>query len=165
MKRKIFLHLCKCSLLLVLVCPSYARELVCIGDVCRTVETGTAQDVNPDPPKATVKARVADVKFWLVTGVNVAVSITATKKLVDCRHDHGIGPCVDGGYGEFKARETLRQGFTGGVTLISFEIKKIEDREDNKYKFWWLLPALNSAWNASGMIRNASHSFPPRDKD
>lgn len=145
-----------------------AAEELCIEGVCREVETGPLLSLTQDTarmPLKAIKPRVADLKFWIVTVADVAISIAATRKLVNCRHDHGIGPCVDGGYGEFKTREGLRQAFAGGATLISFEIKKIEDSNDDKYKFWWALPVGNIAWNASGMVRNATHGFPPKEKE
>jgi hypothetical protein len=118
------------------------------------------------PPKPGIVHRVFDKKFAAVLVADIVVSVVATKKLKKCRADHGIGPCADGGYGEFTAREILRQIQTGAVSLLSWKIKTLDDRDGSKYKFWWLFPAANAAWNAGGIIQNATkHNWPPRDKD
>ena len=135
---------------------------------CREVETGPIvkdfqQDVNATPPKDIIKHRVTDWKFWTANGVSIGSSIAATYSLVKCREDHGIGPCTDGGYGEFKTREGLRQGLTGGIVLLSFKIKSIEDENNDRYKFWWLLPVGNAAFNSSIIITNASKHYGPKE--
>ncbi len=143
-------------------------RLVCVNTVCRYVETGPiarpfAQDLNAVPPKPAAKARVADWKFWAVTAGTIGISVATTKSLVDCRHDHGIGPCVDGGYGEFRAREVLRNGLAVGINLITYQINRIEDDEDHKFKTWWLMPVGVTAWNAATMVRNKVHTYPPKE--
>src|SRR5690242_10911042 len=81
---------------------------------------------NPDPPKHAILHRVFDKKFLFLTALSVGTSIAATITISRCRRDHGIGPCTDGGYGEFNARETLRQVQTGFLIIPSWKIKKIE---------------------------------------
>lgn len=116
-----------------------------------------------DPPKPTLRHRVFDKKFLFVTAANVGFSIAATRSLVKCRHDHGIGPCTDGGYGEFKTREGLRQGLTGGLAILSYFHKQAEDEDGGKYKFWWLFQAGNTAVNAGVIVQNARKHYGPRD--
>jgi hypothetical protein len=112
-----------------------------------------------------IKHRVFDKKFLVATAVSVGLSIAATRSLVRCRADHGIGPCTDGGYGPFTQREVLRQGMTGFLILPSYETKRIEDRDDAKHKFWWLFPAFNAAWNSGVIVQNARKRYGPKDKD
>jgi hypothetical protein len=121
-------------------------------------------DVNPGPPKKGIIGRIFDKKLLFLTAVDVGLSIAATKSLVSCRADHGIGACTDGGYGEFKTREGLRQGLTGFLALTSWELKWIEDQDGDKYKFWWLFQAGNAAVNAGVMIENGRKHFGPKDK-
>jgi hypothetical protein len=112
-----------------------------------------------------IKHRVFDKKFLVATALSVGLSIAATRSLVRCRADHGIGPCTDGGYGPFTQREVVRQGMTGFLILPSYEIKRIEDRDDAKHKFWWVIPAFNAAWNSGVMVENARKHYGPKDKD
>lgn len=139
---------------------------VCVDGVCRTVETGPlvrdfAQDVNADPPKSVFRQRLFDKKLVGLLAADIGVSIASTRSLVRCRADHGIGPCNDGGYGEFKARETLRQAQTATLDLCAIFLKRAEDKQDGR-KFWWLFPTFNTAWNASNIARNAFHTYPPK---
>lgn len=137
--------------------------------ICRTVYVGPLpslqQDVNLDPPKKVIRQRFFDKKAVFLTVVNVGVSIWATLELNECRKDHGIGPCTDGGYGPFKAREILRQGQTGGLTLISLKIKSIEDRNDDKHKFWWTFQAGNIGWNLGVILQNRAKHYGPKEID
>jgi len=116
----------------------------------------------PDPPKPGFRHRVFDKKFLLVTAVSVGVSIAATRSLTRCRADHGIGPCTDGGYGEFKAREVLRQGLTGFFILPSYKVKSIEDNQGCKHKFWWVFPVVAIGMNAGVMVQNQSKHYGPK---
>jgi hypothetical protein len=117
-------------------------------------------------PKPARRHRVFDKKFLLLTAVSVGASIAASFAIHRCRRDHGIGPCTDGGYGEFKTRETLRQGLTAFLILPSYKIKKIEDEDGGKYKFWWLFPAANAGLNLGVIAQNAGKRYgPKRDKD
>lgn len=140
------------------------------GEICREVEVGAlvrdfAQDINRDPPKDIRRHRVADWKWWTANIVSVGTSAAATYYLWRCREDHGIGPCTDGGYGPFKAREILRQGQTGAFIGISWKIKEIEDNQGSHYKFWWLFPVGNAAYNAGVMIENARKNYGPKEVD
>jgi hypothetical protein len=140
------------------------ERTVCIEDICRTVQEGPLPDMAQELPKPAAHGpRIADLKFWLATGINIGVSVATTWTIARCRADHGIGPCQDGGYGEFKTREGLRQGLTGGLTLVSFEIKKIEDTNGDRHKFWWLFPVGETAVNASVIIENAARHFGPKE--
>jgi hypothetical protein len=117
----------------------------------------------PDPPKPTVLHRVFDKKFLIVTAISVASSVAATYTINRCRQDHGIGPCTDGGYGPFRAREILRQVQTGFLVLPSFKIKQIEDRKEMKHKLWWLFPAINTVLNTGVMIQNSRKHYGPKE--
>ncbi len=112
-----------------------------------------------------VKHRTFDKKFLVWTALSVGASIAVTATLTRCRHDHGIGPCTDGGYGEYKTREVLRQGLTGFLILPAYKIKKIEDEDGSRHKFWWLLPAFNTGANATIIAQNALKRYGPREKD
>jgi hypothetical protein len=117
-------------------------------------------------PKAPVKHRIADKKFWLLTAASVGASVAASFAVNRCRRDHGIGPCTDGGYGEFKTREVLRQGLTAFLILPTYKIKKIEDEDGAKHKFWWLFEAGNIGLNAGVIAQNAGkHYGPKRERD
>jgi len=109
--------------------------------------------------------RVFDKKFFFLTALSIGTSIAATVTITRCRRDHGIGPCTDGGYGPYTARETLRQVQTGFLILPSYKIKRIEDEDRIKHKFWWVFPAFNAAWNSGVMIENARKHYGPKDKD
>ena len=113
-------------------------------------------------PISAIKHRVADKKFWLATGISIGTSIAATITISRCRHDHGIGPCTNGGYGPFQARETLRQVQTGFLILPSYKIKAIEDRNNDKHKFWWLFPAINAGLDSGMIIQNARKHYGPK---
>jgi hypothetical protein len=115
-------------------------------------------------PKPVVR-RILDKKFLLQTALNVGISIAATRSLAACRRDHGIGPCTDGGYGEFKAREVLRQGMTLASIPLSFKIKSIEETNQDKHKFWWIIQAVPIGINSGVMIQNASKHYGPKEKD
>ena len=112
-----------------------------------------------------IKHRVFDKKFLLATAISVGVSIAATATITRCRRDHGIGPCTSGGYGEYHARETLRQVQTGFLILPSYKIKRIEDEDGKKHKFWWVLPAINAAWDGGVIAENARKHYGPKEKD
>ena len=104
----------------------------------------SSTQIEPIPvtePVPAVKHHVFDKKLIILTAVSIGVSIATSSTINRCRHDHGIGPCSDGGYGEFKAREVLRQVQTGFLVLPTFKIKKIEDDRQSKHKFWWLIEA------------------------
>lgn len=111
------------------------------------------------------KHRVFDKKFIFVTALSVGVSIAATVAVSRCRHDHGIGPCVDGGYGEYKQREALRQGLTAFLIWPSYRIKQIEDSEGSEHSWWWTLQAANTALNIVPIAINARRHYGPRDRD
>lgn len=110
-----------------------------------------------------VKHRVADKKFWISTAISVGSSIAASATINRCRHDHGIGPCTDGGYGEFKTREGLRQGLPAFLILPTYKIKQIEDEDGSKYKYWWLLQAANAGVNVGVIIQNKRKHYGPRE--
>ncbi len=119
-----------------------------------------------EPPKPGIRKRVFDKKFLAVTAVNIGASVAASFALNKCRHDHGIGPCTSGGYGEFKTREALRQGLTGFLVFTSWKLKQLEDEDGSKHKFWWLFQAANTGVNAGVIAQNASkHHWPARDRD
>lgn len=146
-------------------CPAWANE-VCVDGVCRSVETGPLvkdfqQDVNT-APKPALKHRVTDFKFWLANGASIGSAIAANKTIGDCRRDHGIGVCAGGGYGEFHAREGIRDGTAGVLALVSWKIKSIEDDGDYHHKFWWVFPVGNTAYNLVPIIQNVTRSYGPR---
>jgi hypothetical protein len=116
-----------------------------------------------DPPKPTILHRVFDKKFLVVTAINVGVSIGTTLAIAKCRQDHGIGPCQDGGYGPFPAREALRQGLTGFLILPSFKVKAIEDRDNDKHKFWWLIQTVPVAINTQILVSNRLKHYGPKE--
>lgn len=158
------------AFLLILSQPAFAATAtLCNSEgTCREVEIGPIvkdfqQDVNTVPPKDTIKTRVADWRFWTANGISVGTSIAATRTITKCREDHGIGPCNAGGYGEYKSREFLRQAQTGTLFFISLKIKGIEDENHDRYKFWWLLPLGNAAYNAEVIITNATKHFGPKE--
>lgn len=112
-----------------------------------------------------VKHRVFDKKFLAVTALSVGLSVAASFTLARCRHDHGIGPCSDGGYGEFKAREVLRQVQTGFLILPTWKLKSVEDEEGAKHKFWWIFEAANAGLNAGVIAENRSKHYRPKELD
>ena len=123
------------------------------------------KDANQDPPKPGIVQRVFDKKFFFLTALSIGTSIAATATITRCRRDHGIGPCTDGGYGPYAQREALRQVQTGFLILPSYKIKRIEDQDGIRRKFWWVFPAFNAAWNSGVMIENARKHYGPKDKD
>lgn len=144
----------------------------CESGLCRPVVTSPLPSPTarlaaalPHGPVATVKRRVADWRWWVVTGVTVGTAIVTTRTIDRCRTDHGIGPCVDGGYGEYRAREALRISLAVGINAVSWPIKKIEDEDGRRFKTWWLLPAGVTAWNASTIARNRARTFGPRETE
>jgi len=148
-------------------CASAKEVPVCYSGVCRMVEQDPLPSPtrDPGPMQKAAKHRVADAKFWLGAAANIGVSIARTKTLVDCRHDHDFGTCVDGGYGEFRTREALTQTLTGGLTVLSYFHKRAEDQDpDTKYKFWWLFSGINTGMNAGVIIENATKSHKDRDR-
>lgn len=151
----------KLAVLLLFAASLSAKEVpVCYGGVCRMVETGV-----PEEPIPVVKHRLIDKKFVALTLLNIGVSVAATKSLVACRADHGIGPCTDGGYGPFPAREAVRQAFTGTMALISLKLKSIEDKGTYRFKFWWIPQAVSIGVNAGVMIQNASKNYKPKERE
>lgn len=159
-------------LLLSLLFPLAAQAntaRVCYENVCRDVEVGPvakpfAQDL-ANPPTPAAKPAVADLKFWLLTGANIGLSVARTKSLVRCRADHGIGPCTDGGYGEFKAREIIQQGATAGSIILSYFHKRAEDRDGSSPKFWWIWQGGSIALNTGVIVTNASKHYGPKERD
>ncbi len=161
------------ALLLVLLYSTPARAQERSSDA--PVSTGDSLQKPLDLPKTTIRRRVFDKKFLVVTAVSVGVSIGTSFAVNKCRHDHGIGPCQEGGYGEFKTREGLRQGLTGFLILPSWKLKQIEESpvltgaKDNgqgaKHKFWWLFPAANAGFNAAIIAQNKFKHYGPRDHD
>jgi hypothetical protein len=117
------------------------------------------------PPEPKAAARVTDKKFWMLTGLNVGLSVAATRSLVACRADHGIGPCTDGGYGPFNAREVLRQVLTVATIPISWKIKSIEDGNHDRHKFWWVMQAIPIGINSGVMIQNTVKHYRPKETD
>ncbi len=67
-----------------------------------------AGTLSAEPPS---KPWYKDWKVWAVIGTSIASSAVATKEAHDCRMrpNAGISFC-QGGYGEFKARESVRMG-------------------------------------------------------
>jgi hypothetical protein len=77
-----------------------------------------------------------------------------------------VGGAAAEGSGEFKTREVLRQGLTAFLILPTYKIKKIEDEDGAKHKFWWLFEAGNIGLNAGVIAQNAGkHYGPKRDRD
>lgn len=61
-----------------------------------------------------VLARIGEVTLDHI--LPAATSLLATNAIHNCRQRFGIGGgCPDGGYGEFKAREAIRFGFSVGM--------------------------------------------------
>lgn len=110
---------------------------------------------------AEAKPRVADKKFWVMAGLAVASSIATTQSIHRCRQDHGIGPCIGGGYGEFRARETVRFSLTGGLVVASYFWKRIDSESGTKHSFWWTLPLGAIAVNGGTIARNQLRTFGP----
>jgi hypothetical protein len=106
--------------------------------------------------------RTLDKKFWVLTAVNVGVSIATSLAVQRCARDHGFGVCQAGGYGDLKAREGVRQGFTGGMILISFKAKQAEDEEGGR-KLWWTIQAAPLAINTEILLANRLKSYSPRE--
>ncbi len=135
------------------------RKLCILAALLTFASTANAQTLKA------VKHRVADKKLWISTAISVGASVAASFALNKCRHDHGIGPCTDGGYGEFKTREGLRQGLTGFLILPTFKLKKLEDDDGSKHKLWWLFQAANTGVNLGVIAQNARKHYGPREKD
>lgn len=123
-----------------------------------------SSNANAEVLKA-IKHRVADKKFWISTAISVGTSIAASATINRCRRDHGIGPCTDGGYGEFKTREGFRQGLTGFLIFPTYKIKKLEDQGGTKYKFWWLFQAANAGVNIGVIVQNRRKPYGPKELD
>lgn len=137
---------------------------VCVDGTCRWVETGALPSPSRGLPKPAARARVADKKFWLVAGLTVGTAVATTLTINRCRHDHGIGGgCVDGGYGEYRAREALRVSLAVGMAALAWPLKRIEDEDDRRFKAWWMMPVGVAAWNASTIARNGARTFGPRE--
>jgi hypothetical protein len=148
-----------CGTLIHIQCPvGFERIEVLNSDL--TTHEACAFKWPPEPKPA---ARVTDKKFWMLTGLNVGLSVAATRSLVACRADHGIGPCTDGGYGPFNAREVLRQVLTAATIPISWKIKSIEDGNHDRHKFWWVMQAIPIGINSGVMIQNAVKHYRPKE--
>jgi len=83
-------------------------------------------------------------------------SVAATHYIHTCRQQFGIGGhCPDGGYGEFKARESIRFGFSVGMGQLSHYWRK---SEDDRFHWDWLLPTAGATtWNTVTAIQAATH--------
>jgi len=139
----------------------------CEMGICRFVQTAPipqmAKDTSQMPTKSAIKRRVTDGKFLLANGLSIGASVAATLTITRCRRDHGIGPCLDGGYGDYKAREGVRQAQTGILFGVSWAIKRIEDEDGSRHKFWWIFPIGNAVYNTAIVTVNATRHYGPRE--
>ena len=114
-------------------------------------------------PLDAIKHRVLDKKFWTVTAINVGLGIITSRAIQKCRADHGIGPCQDGGYGDFNAREGVRQAFVIGMELPAFKVKQIEDEQPSKHKTWWAILAVPIGINTEILVANRLKHYGPKE--
>lgn len=98
----------------------------------------------------TWKEVLKDPRVWVVAGVSMASSIAATIEINHCRKrpNAGIAFC-DGGYGEYKAREWVRNVGQAGMVAFSMYGRKQGYPE-------WFVPALAFAgYNISVAVRQS----------
>lgn len=89
--------------------------------------------------------RVADKKFWLVTGGLAASTALHVLAVNHCRHTVGIENC-EGGYGPYRAMQGLNIGFSAGMAAIGYGWKKMDDGDGGQHSKWWTIPVGTAAF-------------------
>lgn len=74
--------------------------------------------------RSVASPRVADKKFWLVTGGLAASTALHIVAVNHCRHTVGIENC-DGKYVPFRAMQGLNIGLAAGMAAIGYGWKKV----------------------------------------
>ena len=91
-------------------------------------------------------------------GLPAGTSLLATREIHKCRQEFGIGPCPNGGYGEFRTRMALNFGISVGLgTLSHFWHKDCDCKES-------FIPTTGViVWNTVTAIQAATHKGPHAD--
>lgn len=94
---------------------------------------------------------------WVAGGLVIGASAAATHEAHECRLRLDIASCA-GGYGEFKARESVRFGMgavAAGMTIYA--------REHHFGKETWVPTIAYTTWATEIAVRQGTMTGPPRD--
>lgn len=125
--------------------PKQATPCPLSNPSCGGTSFRERNDLNGLRSVASPHHRVADKKFWIVTGAVAGSTALHVLAVNHCRHTVGIENC-EGKYGTFRVMQGLNIGFAAGMAAIGYGWKKMDDGDGAGHSKWWTIPLGTAAF-------------------